>query len=99
MKQLLVLLLLGATPLFAADAPTRPPWCHENYICIPRHEVAEATIRLIDLKTELALARAKARRMGLTVGVGMGVGGVVDDSFQVRVVPTGGVFVVYGWRF
>lgn len=98
MKRLLLLPFLF-TSTFASPPPERPEWCKPGYECITRGELADATIRLIDLKTELALARAKARRFGLTVGVGMGVGGVVDDSFEVKTVPTGGVFIVYGWRF
>jgi hypothetical protein len=99
MLSVLVILLVGGVS-FAADAPAkRPDWCVKGWECVPTAELADATLTLLNLRIELAKAKAKVRHFGWTIGPGFGAGGVVDKDFHVQYVPTAGVYAVFGWRF
>jgi hypothetical protein len=67
----------------------------KGWRCISVVELAADTEYHFSLQEKAA----RAKRFGLTVGIGGGVGGVVDEDFDVRWVPTGGLMVVYGIRF
>jgi hypothetical protein len=99
-----VLVAALATPLaasisLAADAPTRPEWCKPGWECVPTKEMVADSEYHLDLRSQVAQYRSRASRFGLTIGFGLGVGGVVDDDFNVRWVPTGGCFITWGLRF
>lgn len=95
-----VLIILSAgLALGADDAPKRPEWCRPGFVCVQTSEVVADTEYHLDLREQIAKYRGSSRRFGLTIGFGLGVGGVVDDEFDVRWVPTGGCFLVWGIRF
>lgn len=97
---LLVTAILSAgLALGADDAPKRPAWCQQGYVCVPTAEIAADAEYHLDLREQIAKYRGSSRRFGLTIGFGLGVGGVVDKDFGVQYVPTGGLFLVYGIRF
>jgi hypothetical protein len=86
----------------AGDVETRPAICSQlpkGWNCVATKELVEDTDLHLDLRSQVQQYKSRASRFGLTIGFGLGVGGVVDDSFDVRWVPTGGAFIVYGIRF
>ena len=103
MKRVMILvaaaILSAGLALGADDAPKRPAWCQPGYVCVPTAEIAADAEYHLDLREQIAKYMGSSRRFGLTIGFGLGVGGVVDDDFNVRYVPTGGCFLVYGIRF
>lgn len=96
-----VILSLGLA-LGANDAPKKPDICNQlppGWRCVTVKELVADTEYHLDLREQVARYRTSSRRFGLTIGFGLGVGGVVDDDFQVRWVPTGGAMIVWGIRF
>lgn len=101
MKRLLFVasILALAWPVIAADVSERPTWCRDGFQCLKTSEIVADVEHHIDLREQVAKYRARGSRFGFTLGFGLGVGAVVDERFDVRWVPTGGAFLVYGIRF
>ena len=83
-----------------ADETARPDWCRKVWICVTAEEISEDTIYKINLREELAVAKAKSSRMGWDLGCGVGVAVVIDEDYNVNAPPAGfcGVTIAF-WRF
>lgn len=96
---ILLYVIVSSAASLAAETE-RPDWCRKGWVCVPAEEMSEDTIYKINLREELAIAKAKNSRFGWSVGCGVGIAAVVDEDYDLSAPPAGFCGVTFDfWRF
>ena len=107
MKRILSFLVVSlalSSGVFAGECvcPDEPEGCtlpSKYAVCLKRAEAKRVALQQVELEELRALRRIGARRFGFTFGPGLGVSGIVTDEFDVKWVPAGGAYIVWGFHF